>query len=270
MKRAVRSRLRRVAKQSLGTSGDVNEMNPCLLQMWLLRLTGTVEFGAFLAVAMPRRWMEIGHHWLGLGEMPEGPIVDFIIRQASFTYGLHGVLLWLLSSDVARFRPLVVFSGISYLLAAPVFFLIDWNSGMPWFWTVGDVGSCLCVGVGLLLLDRWAQPAWKRRKSGAGVGLLLLDRWAQRSQVVGAAVRTVGCVPKSSVGTQGKGKRHSVPRNEKTAPGALQERGGAVTVRISIASPRSIRGGKAFFAGFCCFCQRVTGEGAHSRDGLSA
>lgn len=131
-------------------------MNPCLLQTWLLRLTGTIELGAFVAVVMPRQWMEAGHHWLGLGEMPAGTIVNFIIRQASFTYGLHGVLLWLLSSDVVRFRPLVVFTGISYLLAAPVFFLIDWSSGMPWLWTVGDAAFCSCFGSALLWLD------WRR------------------------------------------------------------------------------------------------------------
>ena len=130
-------------------------MNPRVLQIWLLRLTGSVELGAFVAVAMPREWMEVGHTWLGLGEMPEGAIVNFIIRQASFTYGLHGVLLWLLSWDVVRFRPLVVFTGISYVVAAPVFFMIDMISGMPWFWKVGDAGSCLCFGIVLLCLVWW-------------------------------------------------------------------------------------------------------------------
>ena len=131
--------------------------------MWLLRLTGTVELGAFVAVVMPRQWMEAGHSWLGLGEMPEGAIVNFIIRQASFTYGLHGVLLWVLSWDVVRFRPLVVFTGVSYVVAAPVFFMIDLNSGMPLFWTVGDAGSCLGFGGALLCLDWWEHKwGWSR------------------------------------------------------------------------------------------------------------
>ena len=135
-------------------------VNPRVLQTWLLRLTGSVELGAFVAVAMPRRWMEVGHAWLGLGEMPEGAIVNFIIRQASFTYGLHGVLLWLLSWDVVRFYPLVVFTGISYVVAAPVFLMVDMTSGMPWFWVVGDAGSCLCVGSVMLCLVWWEH---KRR-----------------------------------------------------------------------------------------------------------
>ena len=129
-------------------------MHPLRLQAWLLRLTGSVEVLAFFAVVMPRPWMEAAHGWLGLGEMPEGAITMFMIRQASFTYGLHGVLLLLLSSDVIRFRPLVLFTGVSYVLAGPVFCFIDLTSGMPWFWTAGDTASCLFVGMALLWLDR--------------------------------------------------------------------------------------------------------------------
>ena len=139
-------------------------MNARLVQSWLLRLTGTVEVGAFVAVVMPRQWMEAAHSWLGLGTMPDGAIVNFIIRQASFTYGLHGVFLWLLAWDVARFRPLVMFTAISYVLAAPVLFMIDLTSGMPWFWMVGDAVSCLGVGAALLWLDWWQS---KGVQSGA-------------------------------------------------------------------------------------------------------
>src|SRR5262245_42605227 len=127
------------------------------LQSWLLRLTGTVETLAFFAVIMPRQWMEVSHQWLGMGEMPDGAVVNFMIRQASFIYGLHGVLLWLLSLDVVRYRPLVIFTGISYALSAPVLFAIDWKTGMPWFWTVGDSVACFGVGVALLWLDWQAQ-----------------------------------------------------------------------------------------------------------------
>lgn len=135
-------------------------MNHHLLQSWLLRLIGSVELGAFVAVVTPRQWMETGHSWLGLGVMPDGAVVDFMIRQASFTYGLHGILLWLLSRDVSRFQPLVVFTGVSYTVAAPVFLAIDWSSGMPWFWTAGDAASCFASGCALLVLG------WRARQAG--------------------------------------------------------------------------------------------------------
>jgi len=102
---------------------------------WLLRITGSTEILAFVAVAMPRSWMEASHLWLGLGEMPSGPILIFMIRQASYAYGMHGISLWVLAADVDRFRPLVVLNGVSFLLAAPLFFIIDYTSGIPLWWT---------------------------------------------------------------------------------------------------------------------------------------
>lgn len=129
-------------------------MSPDRLQSWLLRLTGAFEILAFFAVVMPRAWMETSHTWLGLGQMPDGPIIMFMIRQASYTYGMHGVSLWILASDVKRFRLIILFNGISYLLAGPVFFLIDYHSGMPWFWTISDALGCAFVGAALLWLSR--------------------------------------------------------------------------------------------------------------------
>jgi hypothetical protein len=128
-------------------------MNSQRLQSWLLRLFGSIEILAFLAVVMPRSWMEVTHAWLGLGEMPGGPIIMFMIRQASYTYGMHGLSLWILAWDVVRFRPLVIFNGAAYLLAAPVFFFIDYGSGMPWFWTISDTLGGALFGGALLFLS---------------------------------------------------------------------------------------------------------------------
>jgi len=127
-------------------------MNRKLL-VWLLRLTGTVEAFAFVSVVMPRSWMEMSHEWLGMGAMPVVPVLDFMIRQASYTYGIHGLLLWVLSFDVERFKPLITFTGIAYLIAAPVFFLIDYTAGMPFWWAVADPIGCGLCGAALLLLN---------------------------------------------------------------------------------------------------------------------
>ena len=124
------------------------------LQAWLLRLVGAVELLAFIAVVMPRSWMEIAHVWLGLGELPTGPITMFMIRQASYTYGMHAISLWVIASDVKRFRPFVILNGIAFLVAAPVFFLIDHSSGMPLWWALGDTFSCASFGTALLWLNR--------------------------------------------------------------------------------------------------------------------
>jgi hypothetical protein len=133
-------------------------MNYQQLQAWALRLVGTVEMLAFGAVVLPREWMEAVHGRLGLAEMPTGPVFDSVMRQVSFTYGLHGVALWIIASDVVRYRPLVVFTGIGYLLAGPVFLLIDLTAGLPGFWLAGNGGSCVLVGLIVLGL-LWGEQA---------------------------------------------------------------------------------------------------------------
>ena len=128
-------------------------MNRARLQSSLLIVLGAIEVLAFVAVVMPRSWMEAGHEWLGMGEMPSGPLVMFMIRQASYAYGMHGVALFVLASDVERFRPLVLLNGVSFLLASPLFCLIDYTSGMPWFWTLSDTVGLAFFGGALLWLD---------------------------------------------------------------------------------------------------------------------
>ena len=125
-------------------------MNKEKIQKILLQLAGAFEILAFIAVVMPRGWIEISHASLGLGVMPRGPVLMFLIRQASYIYGMHGVSLWVLSFDVKRFRPLVILNGIAYLLAGPIFIAIDYDSGMPLWWTIGDSVSCGVLGAALL------------------------------------------------------------------------------------------------------------------------
>ncbi len=127
-------------------------MNRERLQAWLLRVAGAVEILAFFAVVMPRSWMEASHAWLGMGEMRTSPLLMFMIRQASYAYGMHGVGLWVIARDVRRFRPLVVLNGAAFLLAAPVFYLIDVTAGIPWWWTLSDVLGCGLFGGALLWL----------------------------------------------------------------------------------------------------------------------
>jgi hypothetical protein len=66
---------------------------------------------------------------------------------------MHGVSLLVLASDVTRFRALVILNGIAYLLAGPIFFLIDWSAGMPWWWTAVDALGCGGAGVAILALS---------------------------------------------------------------------------------------------------------------------
>lgn len=129
-------------------------MNEERLQKVILWIAGGFEILAFIAVVMPRSWMEAGHAWLGMGRMAESALLMFMIRQASYTYGMHGLTLLVLSTDLKRFRPLLILNGIAFTVAAVVFALIDYSEGMPWFWTVGDALGCGFFGVALLWFNR--------------------------------------------------------------------------------------------------------------------
>src|SRR5437588_1996457 len=128
-------------------------MNRERLLRIILRIAGTFEALAFLSAIMPRAWMELGHEWLSMGTMPRGAVVDFMIRQASFCYGLHGLVAWLMASDTNRYHPLIRFTGWSYLIAAPAFVAIELNAGMPWFWMLGDGLGCGSFGIAVLWLS---------------------------------------------------------------------------------------------------------------------
>jgi hypothetical protein len=139
-------------------------MKWALLQAWVLRMVGVVEMLAFGAVFLPRAWMESIHNGIGLTEMPKGPVFDSVMRQVSYTYGVHGVALWIIAADVGRYRPFVILTTIGYLLAGPVFFLVDLANGMPWSWIVGNGGSCLLIGtllLGLLYGERTTRKGAK-------------------------------------------------------------------------------------------------------------
>ena len=79
----------------------------------LLRFAGCVTVSAFLAIFLPVEWMASTHRWLGLGEFPRAPVVDYLARSIAALYGFHGGLLLLVSGDPIRYRSIV--SYIAFL-----------------------------------------------------------------------------------------------------------------------------------------------------------
>lgn len=99
--------------------------------------------------------------WAGQGPVPHLPFLYYVVRGASYCQAAFGVWLWIIAGDVVRYRPLVLATGGIYLVAAPVFAVIHFVTGMPRWWAIMDVGSCFFAGAGLLILCL-------RRSSGAG------------------------------------------------------------------------------------------------------
>ena len=87
-----------------------------LVTSWLLRLIGLSAILAIFAVVMPFSWMRGIHECLGLGEMPEGPIVEYLARSLSALYALVGFVFWYVSYRVEEYLGFVRLLGIRFLV----------------------------------------------------------------------------------------------------------------------------------------------------------
>ena len=126
-------------------------------ERWLtvvLRLAGAVLLLAFAAVFLPSHWMEANHAWLGLGTFPRSPLVEYLTRSISALYAIKGGLYLVLSTDVARFAPVIAYVGWTTVAFGLAMLAIDLHAGMPWFWTFAEGPPILGVGVVLLALRR--------------------------------------------------------------------------------------------------------------------
>jgi len=118
-----------------------------------LRLFGGVTVLAFLAMLLPVEWMAATHRWLGLGEFPHAPIVDYLARSVSSLYGFHGVLVLLVARDVVRYRSIVLYLGWMYVIAGVMAIAIDLYAPLPWYWTIVEGPSTLVSGALILYLS---------------------------------------------------------------------------------------------------------------------
>lgn len=115
-----------------------------------LRVLGTLDFCAVTAVIAPRAWIARLHEWLGLGSLPDGPLVEYLARCTSTWYASFGLLLWFVSGDVERYARLIRFLAGMLIVQGMVIVVIDLVSGMPGWWTALE-GPC-CSGSGAVLL----------------------------------------------------------------------------------------------------------------------
>ena len=120
----------------------------------LLRIVGVGALFALLAVVMPVSWMAATHGWLGLGEMPTGPVVEYLARSLSAFYAIMGALCLVLATDLERYRPLVRFLGVAFALMSLVLFGVDLAAGMPWWWSASEGPGGFVFGALLFVLAR--------------------------------------------------------------------------------------------------------------------
>jgi hypothetical protein len=132
----------------------------------LLRLGGVVTGSAFAAIFLPVEWMASSHAWLGLGEFPRAPVVDYLARSIAALYGFHGVLLLTVARDPIALRPIVSYVAFVNVCFGAILLGIDLHSGMPMWWTLGEGPPIAALGVALAWLNS-SIPAAARQSAHA-------------------------------------------------------------------------------------------------------
>ena len=125
--------------------------------VFLLRFVGVSALFALVAVFMPLSWMAATHRWLGLGEMPTGPVVGYLARSVSAFYAVYGALCLVVAADLGRYRPLVRFLGLAFALMSLVLLGVDLAAGMPWWWSASEGPGGVVCGTLLFVLARPAH-----------------------------------------------------------------------------------------------------------------
>jgi hypothetical protein len=125
----------------------------------LLRCLGGGSLFALIPVVMPFSWMAATHRWLGLGEMPTGPVVEYLARSLSAFYAVTGALCLVVAADLERYRPLVRFLGVAFALMSLVLLGVDLAAGMPWWWTASERPGESCSG---RCFSTWPAPLTRK------------------------------------------------------------------------------------------------------------
>ena len=82
----------------------------------LLRAIGSASLLALIFVFVPYQAMDAIHRWLGMGPLPDQPVVGYLARSTSAFYAMLGGLLWLVSFDLRRHRRVLIYLGVAISL----------------------------------------------------------------------------------------------------------------------------------------------------------
>ncbi len=119
---------------------------------WFLRLVGFADLLAIVAVFLPTELLGWAHEAVGLGSLPQGPIVGYLARSTSLLYGIHGAMLLVLASDVGRYRFLIRWYGRVIAVAGLILVGVDIAESMPVWWIIFEGAAVAGIGVMILML----------------------------------------------------------------------------------------------------------------------
>lgn len=103
--------------------------------------------------------MAATHRFLGLGDMPDGPLVQYLTRSISGLYAVHGGVMLVASLDVRRYRGVVLYLGAASIAFGTVVTIIDLLAPLPWYWTVSEGPPTAVMGGVIVWLAKTLKPA---------------------------------------------------------------------------------------------------------------
>ena len=136
------------------------KMNPERLLKLILQINGGVMATALIAVFLSHDQMGAIHEWLGLGNFPEGIIVDYLARSLSAFYAIMGILYLVLARDVRAHASVITFMAWASICFGTASIVINLQLDFPAWWTWGE-GPFIIVYGGVVL---WLQRKIKTTK----------------------------------------------------------------------------------------------------------
>jgi hypothetical protein len=129
----------------------------------LLRWMGTASLLALVAVFLPVSWMESIHRNSGLGELPQGALVEYLARSLSAFYAMYGGLLWLVSFNLEKHRGVIRYQAWAALLFGIVILAVDIRlhgtyENLPLAWVLLEGPFAILYGLVTLFLLRRTLP----------------------------------------------------------------------------------------------------------------
>ena len=126
--------------------------------IWILRLAGGAMLMALLFVFCPFEWMASLHKQIGLGELRYTPLLSYLIRTLSALYASMGAIIFFLSFDIDRYRPLIRFLGAISILGGLGVTALDAILRLPVLWTALEGPLTIVLGVFLIVLLSRPRP----------------------------------------------------------------------------------------------------------------
>lgn len=132
----------------------------------LLYAYGGICVVALFPFVMSQRWMAVVHEWLGMGALPDKPIVEYLARATSALCAFYGGLLFLLACDVRRYAAVITYQAIAMIAIATVAVFLNFKAGLPIWWVINDfVGVWVPCAV-MLYLQKQVTAADNRAAQG--------------------------------------------------------------------------------------------------------